>query len=86
MAIHAAGVGARQAARHVERVDRHVEQQRVGHPPAKAMAARSEEEIAVEGRQRAELWEPDSWDAEASFVEFIRTALPRDEWPSWAAE
>lgn len=35
--------------------------------------------------QRAELWEPESWDAEASFVEFIRAVLARDEWPSWAA-
>ena len=24
--------------------------------------------------QRAELWEPESWDAEASFIEFIRAA------------
>ena len=59
-----------------------------GRPPKTAIGVRVREVFfhCPASFQRAELWEPESWDAEASFVEFIRTALPRDEWPSWAAE
>ncbi len=35
--------------------------------------------------QRSELWDPGSWNADDTFVEFIRATLPRDDWPEWAA-
>jgi PPOX class probable FMN-dependent enzyme len=59
-----------------------------GRPPKTAIGVRVRELFfhCPASFQRAELWEPDSWDADASFVEFIRAALPRDEWPSWAVE
>jgi PPOX class probable FMN-dependent enzyme len=59
-----------------------------GRPPKSAIGVRVREVFfhCPASFQRAELWEPESWDAESPFIEFIRTALPRDEWPTWAAE
>jgi PPOX class probable FMN-dependent enzyme len=59
-----------------------------GRPPKTAIGVRVREVFfhCPASFQRAELWEQGSWDADAPFVEFIRAALPEDEWPSWAAE
>jgi PPOX class probable FMN-dependent enzyme len=59
-----------------------------GRPPKTAIGVRVRQVFfhCPASFQRAELWEPGAWDAEVPFVEFIRAALPRDEWPTWAAE
>jgi hypothetical protein len=36
--------------------------------------------------QRAGLWDPDTWDADNSFDEFIRGAVTVEDWPDWARE